>query len=659
MDAGLHRVLKGGLIALHALVPLAVLYRTYQPSEIKDVLLVGMVSLLALGWLQLVMQEQQGPRLRPSPLELILALNVVVWVLTLALSPFPNEGLVPLAVRVSGVGLLLLAPVYLQRRRDLGLVLGVLLATVAVMALYALLQFMRLDPFLRTEGLVGHFRVSSTTDHPNVLVSVLAAGVPLNIVAFRWFTGPRARLLLWIGLVLSLGAAVGTMSRGGWAAVVVSSLVALLGLRTAKKADRSGAVPFKLAVLAVLVLLVAGGLGLSRVSLDPGERERILSVGGPTVEKRLLVYRASLAMAADSPLVGKGLGTFALYLPGYRGAALARFFPRNEYRVEHAVSEPLEVLAESGTLGLLAWLLLAVAVVLRPLRAARQAVDPRVQALLVGAAAGTLGLVVHGLVEVNLRYQPPLFLFFALPGLALAAERHDRAGAQGGAGARAGEGAGVGGLARLGVSVGVGMAFGLVFAVTLSHFVASWHVATGRAALTRGRLSQAEGAFRAATSTWEGDLPGRYRRAYVLWQLGHLQAAEAEYREVIRRSPYYFDVNHNLARVLFAQNKVTEAARWVDVAVRINPHHVPSHELAVRIALLSGRLGEAERLAQHIARVSGHDDRAHLTLVRVRIAQGREAAARRLLRQILRRSPRGGPIHKEATRQLARLEHGS
>ncbi|MFN2169332.1 MAG: hypothetical protein ACK2U9_24120, partial [Anaerolineae bacterium] len=148
MDAGLHRVLKGGLIALHALVPLAVLYRTYQPSEIKDLLLVGMVSLLALGWLQLVMQEQQGPRLRPSPLELILALNVVVWVLTLALSPFPNEGLVPLAVRVSGVGLLLLAPVYLQRRRDLGLVLGVLLATVAVMALYALLQFMRLDPFL-------------------------------------------------------------------------------------------------------------------------------------------------------------------------------------------------------------------------------------------------------------------------------------------------------------------------------------------------------------------------------------------------------------------------------------------------------------------------------------------------------------------------------
>jgi O-antigen ligase/Tfp pilus assembly protein PilF len=661
MDSSRKRVLKWGLIALYAVVPLVVLYRTNQPSEIKDLLFVGVVSLLALGWLQLAMQDEQGVRLCPSKLNLVLALNVVVWLVTLGMSPFPDDGLVPISVRFSGVGLLLLAPVYLLHRRDLGLVLGVLLAAVGVMSAYALLQFMRLDPFLKTEGLVGHFRVSSTTDHPNVLVSVLAASMPLNIVAFRWFTGARARLLLGLGLLLSLGAAVGTMSRGGWAAVVVSCVATLLGLwivgvKKQEKRQAAARVPPKIAVPLFLLVLVAGGLGLSRVSLDPGERERILSLGGPTVEKRLHIYRASLNMTADSPIVGKGLGTFSLFLPGYRSPSLARFFPRNEYRVEHAVSEPLEVLAESGALGLLAWLLLAGALVLRPLRAARRAKDPSIQALLVGAAAGTLGLVVHGLVEVNLRYQPPLFLFFALPALALAAEQHAGGGAgDGDRGARAAARV-AGGLGRLAISVGVGTVFGLVFAVTLSNFVASWHVATGRSALAQGRPSEAESAFRAAISAWEGNLPGRYRRAYVLWQLGHLAAAEAEYREVIRRSPYYFDVNHNLARVLYAQNKVSEAARWVDVAVRINPHHVPSHELAARIAILSGRLGEAEKLARHTVRVSGHDDRAHLTLARVRIAQGRDTAAQELLEEILRRRKRGDAIEKETQRLLTELK---
>ena len=58
MDSALlHRVLKGGLIALFALVPLVVLHRTDNPTEVKDLVFVGMVSLLALGWLQLSMDE--------------------------------------------------------------------------------------------------------------------------------------------------------------------------------------------------------------------------------------------------------------------------------------------------------------------------------------------------------------------------------------------------------------------------------------------------------------------------------------------------------------------------------------------------------------------------------------------------------------------------
>lgn len=660
MDSVLQRVLKGGLCGLYALVPLVVFYRTYHPTEIKDLLFVGVVALLALGWLKLSM-EQEGQVIELSGLSWILLGNAVVWALSALLSPFPGESLQTIAVRLAGVGLVLLAPALLTRRQDLSLVVGLLLGAVGLMSLYGLLQFLKLDPFLKTAGLVGHFRVSSTTDHPNIFISVLVAAVPLNIAAFRLFgTGGWRRVLVGLSLVLNLAAAIATLSRAGWAALAAAVVITLVGLRLTRP-RAAGAAPadeataswgwgVKVVVPAVAaVALVLLAVGLGKVSLDPGERQRLLDLRGPTVAKRLMIYRAALKMAADSPVMGQGLGTFALFLPGYRSPELARFFPRNEYHVEHGVSEPLEVLAESGALGLIGWLLLVGVLVVRPLRAAPRIADPGLRTLAVAAAAGTAGLVLHSLVEVNLRFQPPQFLFWALPALALAAERRGAEGA-GTAGARRVTVAGWPG--RLGIGALVGMVFGLAFAMTLSNFVASYHVATGRRALKRGQLAQADRAFRAAEAAWAGNLPARYRRALVLWKLGHLEEAEAEYREVIRRSPYYFDVNHNLGRLLFEQGKLDQADRWADVAIRINPHHVPSYELAVRIALKQGRLAEAQRAAEHIVKVAGYDTRSQVALARVRIAQGKLGEARQGLEQVLGRDPKS----KEARYLLERVK---
>ena len=642
-------MLRGGLIALFPAVPLVVLYRTYHPTEVKDLLFVGFVSLLALGWLRLSM-EQESQLVERSALNLALALNLLVWAVTLLLSPYPDQGLGTLSVRLAGVGLLLLTPFYLRTERDVSLAVGLLIAAVAAMSIYGLLQLFRLDPFLKTAGLVGHFRVSSTTDHPNIFVSVLIAAVPLTMAAFRFFSpAPRTRVLLAVALLLELAAAGATLSRAGWVAMALTIAITLVGLWSVRgkgaAADGKGRDGRSMLLVVVpLVLVLAGvGLGLSRTSLDPGERERLLDLRGPTTAKRLMIYRAGLRMAADSPVVGKGLGTFALFLPGYRSAELARYFPRNEYHVEHAVSEPLEVLVESGGLGLLAWLLLVGLLVHRSFSAARRAEHAGRRAMLLATGAGTLGLVLHGLFEVSLRFQPPLFLFFALPALGLALER-----VEGGGAARRGTTEIRGWPTRLAISVGVGIAFGLVFAMTLSNFVASWRVASGRRALVAGDLARAELAFRGAERAWAGNLPARYRRAVSLWRLGHLREAEAEYREVVRRSPYYFDVNHNLARVLHEQGKTDEAARWISVALRINPYHVPSHALAVRIALGQGRRRDAERIARHIVQVAGHDSRAWLALARVRLVQGRAHEARRLLRRTLKLDP----ANKQARRLL-------
>ena len=669
MDITLKSLLRGGLLALFLLVPLAVFPLAFYSSQIKMVLLVGVVSLAALGWLWVAIVEERHA-ISLTLTNGVLAFNLLIWGVTLLASPYPNEGLPVVSARVAGLGLLLLTPALLQRKLDLQRVLALLLVAAALMSAFALLQFFRLDPFASAERKVGHFRVCSTTMHPNILITFLVACVPLNIAAFRLFARTtRNRVLLGLCLVLSLSAAAATLSRAGWAAMTVAVVLTVLGIwlgargkaAEGKPAPSSSKAIWIVAALG-LALAVALAVGLGSGLMDPGERERLLSLRGATTEKRVLIYKGAMRMAAEAPLLGKGLGTFSLFLPAYRTPELAMQFPRNEYYAEAAVSEPLEVLVESGALGLLAWLLLVGLMVGRPLRAIGRVSDPGIRALLAAAAAGTLGLVTHGMVEVSLRFLPPLMMFWALPGLALAAERVGLADQQppsSGAPPRALQ---LGSWPlRLGLAAVVGMTFGLVFAVTLSDFIANIHVNLGERALKKGKVEQAEGSFRAAEATWTGNLPARYRRAYALWKLGHLAKAEQAYRQLIERSPNYFDVNHNLARVLFDSGKLKQAAAWTAKATKLNPYHVPSHELAVRLALRGGQLAEAERLASHTLKVAGDFKAApntaryvwsRLAMARVRVAQRRKPDARRLLMEALSADPR----HKEARHLLGTLD---
>ena len=660
MDSSLHRVLKLGLLSLFLLVPLAVFPWAFYSFQVKSVLLVGCVALTAMGWLWIAIVEDRH-EVGLTFTNGVLAFNMLVWIATLALSPHINEGLPVISERLAGVGFLLLTPVLLSRKRDLKLGLALLLATAAVMSLYGLLQFFHLDPF-QAEGKVGHFRVVATAHHPNIFVTFLVACVPLNIAAFRLFEGSnRNRILLGLSLVLSLTAAGATLSRAGWGAMVVAVLVTVLGIWAGSRGASAEAGPAAASKRSLLMVAVPVGLAvmimagmvfaLTRGMMDPGEQERML--GGSTMEKRVLIYRGALKMAAEDPLLGKGLGTFSLFLPAYRTPELARQFPRNEYHAEAAVSEPLEVQVESGVLGLLGWLLLVALFVIRPLRAMSRVDDPGLRALLAAAAAAALGMVAHGLVEVSLRFMPPLFMFWAVPGLALAAER-----------------IALGDTAptpprtldlsswplRLGLSVVVGMTFGLIFAVTLSDFVANIFVDRGERALKRGEVQVAKRSFRSAEATWTGNLPGRYRLAYVLWKQGDFKGAEREYREVARLSPYYFDVNHNLARVLFAQRndpklgaeKLRQAAVWTQKATRLNSHHIPSHWLAVQIELHDKKVSEAEGIARQMLKAAGDYKKApntarfvwsRMAMARVREAQGRTADALRLVKQALEADP--------------------
>ena len=128
--------------------------------------------------------------------------------------------------------------------------------------------------------------------------------------------------------------------------------------------------------------------------VPPQARERMGSLSGASF--RLDTWRDSLRLAASSPLLGLGLGAFHDAYPRFkRGHGIVR--------VEHAESDYLETLAETGVPGL-ALALAGLALLLAAAgRGVAEGKDRTVRGVGVGAAAALVALAAHSTVDFNLR----------------------------------------------------------------------------------------------------------------------------------------------------------------------------------------------------------------------------------------------------------------
>jgi O-antigen ligase len=219
----------------------------------------------------------------------------------------------------------------------------------------------------RMRGLVSHYMTFS--GWTLMIVLLLAADIVFNRPVRRRWTVPIC-LLCCLALAL-------TYTRGTWVgcAVGVTFLVALWRPK---------------AVLLVPVL------GIAVTALAPTAiRQRAVSIldpGHPSNYDRLCMARAGLDMVADHPLTGIGLDMIKPSYEGYRvpGSIMER--------PPHLHSNPVQIAAERGLLGLAAylWILVVFAVAVWP---GLRPPDGRVSPAVAGAAAAVLGITVSGLFE--------------------------------------------------------------------------------------------------------------------------------------------------------------------------------------------------------------------------------------------------------------------
>lgn len=262
----------------------------------------------------------------------------------------------------------------------------VLLLSTFLQTLPVLYQFF-LNPYTRPSGWFAN---------PNHLAAFLVIGLWAATGRFLQCRSRVERSAAVTAAVFLLAAILSTGSRGALAALGIV-LLAILLRRTSRLGFRRAAA----ATAAILVLgLLAGGTVLHRfrVSVDP------------YLYARLRIWPAVLRVAADHPILGVGPGMLESrafnYNPPEEGGLV-----RYSKRFLSAHSSYLQVLAETGVLGLLCALAVA-ALLLRRLfqndRHPRAGPGNR----WLGYALATL--MMHGLVE-NLVGVPALVLALLIP----------------------------------------------------------------------------------------------------------------------------------------------------------------------------------------------------------------------------------------------------
>lgn len=250
----------------------------------------------------------------------------------------------------------------------------------------------------------GVTRAFGTFGQPNPFAGYLGVTVPLLVaVSGAWFAarpGARRRqeMPAWVvGLAalaggLGLLALVLTQSRGGWLGALagLGAVVWLLGGRV-----RWAAIGLAAAVAIVLVATPLGERVAARLgaeALGSGQTAEVTPENF-AVQERLAHWRAGVEMVRRSPVFGVGAGNFSR---AFRDAT-----PVWRFRVPrgHAHNAYIQAAAQTGLVGLVAYLGFCGAVALRLRVLLRRAGHGPGRGLVIGAIGVTAAFAVHNLFD--------------------------------------------------------------------------------------------------------------------------------------------------------------------------------------------------------------------------------------------------------------------
>ncbi|GEM_PF-7069234 len=416
----------------------------------------------------------------------------------------------------------------------------------AIVSAYALIQFAGLDPLIWSKPIGDG--VVSFLGHPNALGAFLIIGIAAQIIEIARHPGRVSKHVFGIlTITLSLVALGLSMSKGAWMGLVCGVLCYALLLKQRLRLRTMVCFTGGIA-LAVITLALLSGSFFSELTRSN--------------QFRIETYRQSLRIFSDdfSPLeklIGKGAGSYAHSFDQFRDPNyLVRF--KHAANLEHAHNEPIEILLETGFigLGLFAWFIYSFI---------RRGWQNRGDFSIRVWTSACVGLVVHNLVCVNMRWFVPwtfwilaiTFIGSSVPRNETATLVHKRIMAL---------------IGLLLIPIWIGGAIR-----TRRHIQADIIYYQSKQALTAGRYDEGTGLLDRAAGLFGDDLVLQYDRAFAHAQAGHTQKSIDLYDSLLRIHPNYQRAHYNQAinhhRLFLTTGSASDLENAIDAInreIRIN-----------------------------------------------------------------------------------------
>ncbi len=398
--------LEGGVLALLLFAPLP--YGSVLPWA-QVVIEGGVALLLALSVIRAAVSGAAEVRLTPLMWPALAMAGLIGWQLV-----SPGGSVSPSATwesaRLYGayLGLLLVVTALpLTRARVARLAVGVVGWAVVLAGVGFARQF-----GVGAAWLIPHLdatpRLTSTFVNPNHQALYFSMGlfVALGLLLRPSARRPRPRdpgpglrrgpleglparvLLAGALLVLALALAL-TLSRAGIVSAA-AGLLAMLALAVSGRIRSRAVLPILAVVFGTTVY--AGWVGLESVA------DRFAAVARePASDLRWGIWQATLSVVADAPVAGVGLGAFPDGVSPYRPAEVPA-----EKIVDYAHNDFLQLLAETGILGLMIALWALVGLLTFTVRRWRARRDPLVRGLVLGGVGAVVAAMIHSVVDFGL-----------------------------------------------------------------------------------------------------------------------------------------------------------------------------------------------------------------------------------------------------------------
>jgi putative inorganic carbon (HCO3(-)) transporter len=242
-------------------------------------------------------------------------------------------------------------------------------------------------------------RCEGTVCYPNSLAMYLNSSLPFAMALI--FSNVSKRYKRFATMLLGPGvlALILTLSRGGWISFVVAgSMVLALAIRRGRLKTVTAALIIG-ATFLLFVALVATGSNLIAMRLTSGDRG--------SAQSRIPLMKGALAILRTYPVLGAGLNNYTLYMPQYDPVS---FHNWNGPAVVHNAF--LLIGAETGLLGLAAFLWFLTSVMARAWRLTETASEDNLWVVGVGVLCGYVALSIHNTVDYALVGCSPMFTHF-------------------------------------------------------------------------------------------------------------------------------------------------------------------------------------------------------------------------------------------------------